>query len=67
MESGSDDPVYLGHLGHFFGESCGSHPQTKLSGCDSDFNRSRVLWEKTLASDKQMNPGSGEYNEPSLA
>ena len=31
------DPDYLGHLGHFFGESVGSHPQTTLSGSDSDF------------------------------
>ena len=34
VESGSDDPDYLGH---FFGGSSGSHPQTKLSGCDPDF------------------------------
>ena len=34
VESGSDD---LGYLGHFFGESSGSHPHTKLSGCDLDF------------------------------
>ena len=32
--SGSDDPDNLAHLGHFFGGSSGSHPQTKLSGCD---------------------------------
>ena len=37
VESGSDDPDYLGHLGHFFGGSIGSHPQTKISGCDPDF------------------------------
>ena len=37
VESGSDDPDYLGHLDHFFGGSSGSHPQTKLSGCDPDF------------------------------
>ena len=37
VESGSDDPDYVGHLGHFFGGSSGSHPQTKLSGCDPDF------------------------------
>ena len=36
VESGSDDPDNLGHLGHFFGESSGSHPHTKLSGCDPD-------------------------------
>ena len=36
VESGSDDPDYLGHLGHFFGGSSGSHPQTKLSECDLD-------------------------------
>ena len=34
VESGSDDPDYLGH---FFGGSGGSHPQTNLSGCDPDF------------------------------
>ena len=33
VESGSDDP---NNLGHFFGGSSGSHPQTKLSGCDPD-------------------------------
>ena len=43
VESRSDDPDYLGHLGHFFGGSSGSHPQTKLSGCELDFNRSHVL------------------------
>ena len=37
VESGSDDPDYLGHLGYFFGRSSGSHPQTNLSGCDPDF------------------------------
>ena len=30
------------------------------------FNRSHVLWKKTLASDKQVNLGSGECTEPSL-
>ena len=33
VESGLDDPD---NLGHFFGGSSGSHPQTKLSGCDLD-------------------------------
>ena len=33
VESGSDD---LDNLGHFFDGSSGSHPQTKLSGCDLD-------------------------------
>ena len=37
VESGSNDPNYLGHLGHFFSGSSGSHPQAKLSGCDPDF------------------------------
>ena len=37
VESGSDDPDYLGYLGHLFGGSIGFHPQTKLSGCDLDF------------------------------
>ena len=36
VESGSDDLGSLGHLGHFFGGSNESHPQTKLSGCDLD-------------------------------
>ena len=36
VESGSDDPDNVGHLGHFFEGSSGSHPQTKLSGCDPD-------------------------------
>ena len=34
VESGSND---LDYLGYFFGGSSGSHPQTKLSGCDPDF------------------------------
>ena len=34
VESGLDDPDNLGHLGHFFSGSSGSHLQTKLSGCD---------------------------------
>ena len=37
VESGSDDPDYLGHLGHFFGGSSESHPQSELPGCDPDF------------------------------
>ena len=37
VESGSDDPDNVGHLGHFFEGSSGSHPQTNLSGCDPDF------------------------------
>ena len=37
VESGSDDPDNVGHLGHFFDGSSGSHPRTKLSGCDPDF------------------------------
>ena len=36
VESGSDDPDNMGHLGHFFGGSSGYHPQTKLSGCDPE-------------------------------
>ena len=36
VESGSDDPDNVGHLGHFFDVSSGSHSQTKLSGCDQD-------------------------------
>ena len=36
VESGSDDPDNVGHLGHFFEGSSGSHPQTKLSGYDPD-------------------------------
>ena len=36
VKSGSDDPDNVGHLGHFFEGSSGSHPQTKLSGCDPD-------------------------------
>ena len=34
VESGSD---YPDNVGHFFDGSSGSHPQTKLSGCDPDF------------------------------
>ena len=37
VESGLDDPDNVGHLGHFFDGSSGSHPQIKLSGCDPDF------------------------------
>ena len=37
VESGSDDPDYLGHLSHLFGGSSGSYPQTKLSGCDPNY------------------------------
>ena len=36
VESGLDDQDDLGHLGHFFGRSNGSHLQTKFSGCDLD-------------------------------
>ena len=37
VESGSDDPDYLGHLDHFIWWLSGSHSQNKLSGCDPDF------------------------------
>ena len=37
VESGSDDPDNVGHLGHLFDGSSGSHPHIKLSGCDPDF------------------------------
>ena len=37
VESGSDDPDNVGHLGHLFDGSSGSHPRTKLSGYDPDF------------------------------
>ena len=37
VESGSDDPDNVGHLDHFVDGSSGSHPQTKLSGCEPDF------------------------------
>ena len=37
VESRLDDPDNLGHLDHFLeGQVHGSHPQTKLSGCDPD-------------------------------
>ena len=36
VESELDDLHNLGHLGYLFGGSSGSHPQTKLSGCDPD-------------------------------
>ena len=40
VESGLDDLDNLGHLGHFFGWSSGSHPQSELSGCDLDIKSS---------------------------
>ena len=43
VESGSDDPDNLSHLGHFFG---GSHPQSKLSGCDPDSYMYHVFFRK---------------------
>ena len=41
VESGLDDhdPDNLGHLGHFFAGSSGSHPQTKLSGYQMFFRK----------------------------
>ena len=45
VESGSDDPDNVGHLGHFFDGSSGSHPQTKLSRYDPDFLYIRCLLE----------------------
>ena len=36
IESRLDDSDNVGHLGHLFGGSSGSHLQTKLSGCDPD-------------------------------
>ena len=54
VESGLDDPDNPGHLGHFFDGSSGSHPQTKLSGCDP---RLHILYKTGLASGKQVNLG----------
>ena len=34
IESGSDDPAYLDHLGHFLDALSRPHPPTTLSGCD---------------------------------
>ena len=34
VESESDDLDNLGHLGHFFGRSSGSHSQTKINYLD---------------------------------
>ena len=59
VESGSDDPDNVGHLGHFFDGSSRSHPQTKLSGCDPDFLvRTLGVCLNMAASVKQMNLGS---------
>ena len=33
VESGSDDPDNVGHLGHFFDGLSGSHPQSTLGVC----------------------------------
>ena len=52
VESGSDDPDNVGHLGHLFDGSSGSHLQTKLSGCDPDFLEHQVfvrIWQHLLS------------------
>ena len=66
VDSGSDDPDYLGHLGHFFGESSRSYHKLNYLDVNWTFNRSHVLWKKTLASDKWVNLGPGGCTEPSL-
>ena len=66
VESGSDDPEYLGHLGHFLVGQVGLIRKLNYLDVTRIFNRSHVLWKKTLASDKQVNLGSGECTEPSL-
>ena len=50
VESGLDDPDNLGHLGHFFGGSSGSHPQTKLSGYHMFFRKQ--CWHLVSGSDE---------------
>ena len=50
VESGSDDPDNLYHLGHFFDGSSGSH---KLD-VTQIFNRSHVLKKTVLASGKRV-------------
>ena len=45
--TGSDDPD---NLGHFFGGSSGSHPQTKVSGCELESHA--CLLEKGVVSVK---------------
>ena len=66
VDSWSDDPDYLGHLGHFFGGSSRSHRKLNYLDVNWTFNRSHVPWKKTLASDKRVNLGPGECIEPSL-
>ena len=58
VKSGSDDLDNVGHLGHLFDGSSGSHPQTKLSGCDPDFLVHQVfvrIWQHLLANEPWMN------------
>ena len=43
VESGSDDPEYLGHLDHFFGGSSGSYLQLNYLDVTRIFDRSYVL------------------------
>ena len=47
VESGSDDPDNVGHLGHFFDGSSGSHPQTELSGRGIEFN-SNLFYDRSI-------------------
>ena len=63
IESGLDDPEYLGHF--LVGQVGLIHKLNYLDvTCIS--NRSHVLWKKILESDKRVNFGSGECTEPSL-
>ena len=68
IESGSDDPDYLAHLGHFLVGQMGLICKINYLDLTWIFNRSHILQKKTLASDKPMNLGSGECtdHEPSL-
>ena len=52
VESGSDDPDYLGHLGHFFAGQVGLIHKLNYLDVTQIFNSSHILWKKTLASDK---------------
>ena len=61
-ESGLDDLGYLDQMGHFL--ECQAGLIHKV-GVTQIFNRSYILYKRTMVSDKQVNLGSGKCTESS--
>ena len=65
VESGLDDLGYLDQMGHFLVCQAGLIHKLDYLDVTQIFNRSYILYKKTMVSDKQVNLGSGKCTESS--